>query len=195
MAKVHGITANTYRRLVIDAGQVRVGYTDQSSTGLLIGATRGGSTFSVEPEVKDMPVDGAPGRVMGGSRITKVAARLEVNFIEFTKELIEMALPGATTTDWPDSVPTHDEIRRAIEIALTDYKTNVVLIGEISGSGQPIICGIENVLAIGNFQIAATDKEEHPLKVTFEAHFDPADLETEPWFIRFPKDVATTEGA
>jgi hypothetical protein len=195
MARQHGVTANTYRRFVVDSGVVRVGYTNPSSPGTLIGATRGGTTFTVEQEIRDMPVDGAKGPVKGGRRITKVTARLECNFIEFTKELLQMGLPGSDLGSHPAGTATHDSITRALQIALADYEDSIVLIGEVSGSAQPIICGISDAIATGNFEIAAADNDESALKISFEAHFDPASLDAEPWFVYFPKDVATTEGA
>lgn len=192
MARYHGIQADTYRRFVIDSGEVRTGYVDGNNTGTRIGATRGGSAFTIEQEIRDMAVDGAKGPVKGGRRITKVNAKLEVNFVEFTPSLLNMALPGSTTTE---EALTHMEIKRALQIALTDYKTNIALIGEVSGSGDPIIIILDNVLADGNFEITAADNDESVLKVQFTAHFDPASMDTEPWTIKFPTDVLTTEGA
>jgi hypothetical protein len=42
MSRYHGITDNTYERFVIDSGEVRMGYTNESDQGTLLGATRGG---------------------------------------------------------------------------------------------------------------------------------------------------------
>ena len=47
----------------------------------------------------------------------------------------------------------------------------------------------------GNLELGMTDNEEGVLAVQFTAHFDPDTLDTEPWTIRYPRDVATTEGA
>jgi hypothetical protein len=195
MARLHGITENSYRRFVIDSGEVRLGYVDADNTGVLLGATRGGSTFTIETEYRIMEVDGAKGPVKGGRRITKVVAKMEVNFIEITPALINLALPGSTTTEEPSDAPTHSEIKRALQLAAANYSDSVALLGEVSGSDRPIVCILQNVLADGNFEIAATDNEESVLKIQFTAHFTPEDLDTEPWIVRFPLDVMTTEGA
>lgn len=193
MSRYHGITSNSYRRFVIDSGEVRLGYVDPNTPGTLIGATRGGSTFSIETEYRVMDVDGAKGPVKGGRRITRVTAKMEVNFIEFSPALISLALPGSTTTQEP---ATHAEIKRALQLALKNYSDSVALLGEVSGSdSRPIVCILKNVLADGNFEVAASDNDESVLKVQFTAHFDPADLDTEPWIVRFPLDVMTTAGA
>ena len=54
---------------------------------------------------------------------------------------------------------------------------------------------MKNALCDGNFEIGMSDNEESVLKVQFTAHFDPADMDDEPWRIWYPLDVMTTEGA
>lgn len=196
MARRHGVTAETYERLVIDAGEVRLGFTDMSSLGTLLGATRGGNTFVVEQEIKDMPVDGAKGPVKGGRRITKVTAKLTLNMIEWTTDIIKLALPGASEADYPAITPTHDLITRALAIALTDYQDNVALIGEVSGTTDPVVVTISNALGTGNFELAMSDNEEGVCKLELTAHFDPDSLDAEPWAVYYPQEVnPTTEGA
>ena len=181
MGKYHGLTDKTYQHFVVDAGAVYKNY------GLggeqLIGATRDGSTFTIETEIREMPVDGAKGPVKGLRRKTSVVARISAKFIEFTTDLLKTALPGAESTD----NLTHEEIRRALQITLADYAENIALIGEKSGSSEPIILGIENALADGGFEVGMVDDDEAGITIQFTAHFDPANLDQEPWFIRNPK--------
>ena len=194
MARYHGITSDTPDRFVIDSGKVYVGFTDLTDMGLCIGATRGGSTFTIEQEIREMPVDGAKGPVKGCDRITKVNAKMTLNMVEWSTYLIRMALPGAAKADY--GTPTHDDITRALQIATTDYKDNIALVGEVSGSAQPIVCIISNALGSGNFELGMVDNDEAVCKLEVKAHFDPSDLDTEPWEILFPQDVElTTEGA
>jgi hypothetical protein len=188
MARYHGITENTYKRFVVDAGAVYKNYGETVGEAL-IGATRDGSTFTIETEYRQIAVDGAKGPVKGGQDITSVVAKISAKFIELSTDLIKTALPGSASADHPEVTPTHDEITRALQIALTDYLTNVAIVGRVSGSNEPIICGIKNALALGGFELAQVDNDEAGITVEFTAHFDPADLDKEPWFIRFPKIV------
>jgi len=48
MSRKHGITADTYKRFIIDSGAVYTGFTGFASLGTLIGATRGGNQFIIE---------------------------------------------------------------------------------------------------------------------------------------------------
>jgi len=197
MGRWHGISGETYKRIIIDSGAVYKNFVSQASPGTLLAATRGGSTFTIEQEIKDMAVDGAKGPVKGSRRITKVNVKLVCNFISHDADLWQMALPGseysadfATTISPVDDY--HVEFRRSMEIALSDYITNVVIIGQIQGSDQAVICGLKNALADGNFEMAFTDNEESGLSVQFTGHFDPDALDEEPWILWYPEDLTTT---
>jgi len=197
MGRWHGVTSDTYKRLIIDSGAVYKDFVDQDNPGTLLGATRGGSTFTIEQEIKDMVVDGAKGPVKGGRRITRVNVKLVCNFIEHSADLWQHALPGSeyssdfTTTLVPED-DEHVEFRRSLEIALTDYIDNVVLIGQVTGTDQAVVCGIKNALADGNFELAFVDNEETGLSVQFTAHFNPDCLDEEPWILWYPEDLTTT---
>lgn len=191
----HGITTETLENLLIDEGAVFINYGLDSVR--LLGATNEGNTFVVEQEVREIPLAGARGPVKGGRRIITVAPKMTVNLQEITTENLLLALPGAEAVDYPGSGEevTHDSITRNRNIQLTDYVENVALVGEISGSGEPCICIIENALAGGNLELALKDKAEAMLKIEFHGHFDPADLDHEPWEIRYPKRAGSGSGS
>jgi len=190
MARKHGITANTYKRFIIDAGAVYTGFTDFSTPGTLLGATKGGSQLTIEQEIKDMEVDGARGPVIGSRRITMVKATLTVNFIEHTLANLKRALVGSTSAvafvNW-------DAITRDLVIADSDFLTNIAIIGEVSGDSDGMGIVLDNTIADGNFELAFADKEEGVVTMTFTAHFDPTDLgsgtDTEPWTIYWPTEA------
>jgi hypothetical protein len=191
LARYHGLTNETYKRFVVDAGAVYKNYGETDEA--LIGATRDGNTFTIEQEIKEIAVDGQKGPVKGLRRVTRVVARITANFVEFTTDILKLALPGSTVEDYPEEEPTHDEIKRALQIALSDYCDNIALVGNKSGTDEPIICGIKNALADGNFEVSESDGEEATISIQFTAHFDPEDLDEEPWFIRNPKEIETVD--
>jgi len=184
MAAQHGITATTYQNLIIDSGAIYKNYGEANE--LLIGATRGGNTFTVEQEIREMEVDGAHGAVINSERVVRSAPKIVANIIEFSADLIQMAFPGSTTADF-GSPKTHDAITRAVRIASTDYFTNITIIGETTRSAsQYVQCSILNALSMEGFELSFTDKEETVATVTFMGHFAATDLATEPWRIRYP---------
>ena len=181
MTKYHGITTETVKRLFVDAGSVYVNYVEPDER--LLGATRGGNTFTIEQDVREIEVDGARGPVKGLRRIIEVRAQIVANLLEMTAENLKAALAGATV----EENGTHDIITRKLTIKDSDYLKNVALVGEISGSQEPVICIVKNALADGNFSINTADKDEAGIDITFTGHIDPEYLDEEPWEIRFPK--------
>jgi len=188
--------------MILDAGEVRVNFTDVASPGLRLGATRGGSEFTIEPDMREMDVDGAPGPVMGAARMVRCTAKLTCNFVEFNEEILKMALPGVTVYDAASIGTGLLQIKRAMKLwadsgsYLDPYSDNVVLFAEVAGTSVPLICGIKNALATGKFELSMEDKNEAVVKVEFSAHFSPTDLEsadsTEPWLFYYPNTFVVT---
>ena len=188
--KTHGITTETVKNFIVDAGAVYY-FNDADketpSSWNLMGATRDGNSYTVEQEIKYMEVDGVKGELKGNKRIISVIPQLTANFVEMSANRFAEALPGSTITDFPTTDSTHDQIIRSLEIALPDYMDNIALVGEVHGKDQPIICIIKNGLASGNLEISTADDDEAGLSITFGGNFDIDDLETEPWEVLYPK--------
>lgn len=181
----HGITRETVNRFILDAGALYVNYGETDER--ILGATRGGNTFAVEQDVRTIEIDGSPGPLKGARRVVETITRLTANLIEMTADNFELALAGAVATAYPDATATtHQSIRRTRNIQYGDYLKNIALVGKISGSTENIVCIAYNPLADGNLELGTEDREEATLEVQFTGHFDPDDLDTEPWEIRFP---------
>lgn len=192
MTRPHGVTVETVKRFVIDAGAVYLDYGE--TTERLLGATRGGNSFIVTQEVRIPEIDGAKGPVKGSRRVIAVDAKINANLIEITADNILTVLPGAEKSDYPSSIgKTHDSIIRDTEIASTNYYTNVAIVGKVSGSDENFIGIIKNGLSDGNLEMALEERGEAVVAVQFTGHYTGADLDTEPWEIRFP--VIVPEGS
>ena len=192
--KTNGLTKETVDRFVIDAGAVylNVGEVDER----LLGATRGGNEFTIDQDIKLIEIDGVKGATMGARRIVESNATLKVNLLELTSENIMLAIAGADATDYTDPsiepAPTgasHDRIRRTRNISVMDFIKSISVVGKISGSAENIIVTIYNALSDDSFELAFEDREEGALEITFTAHYDPENVEEEPWSIDFPKEI------
>ena len=183
MPRHHGITADTYKRFIIDSGAVYTGFTDFTTPGTLLGATRGGNQFTLEQEIKEMEVDGAHGPVIGSRRIVMVKASLTVNFIEHTLDNLKRALVGSDSAvldvNW-------DAITRSLAITDAAFLVDIVIIGEVSGTTDAMGIKIDNAIVDSNFELTFADKEEGLVAMTYTAHFDPSDVDTEPWSLMWP---------
>lgn len=186
---VHGVTTETMKNLLLDAGKIVINYLETGERNL--GSTLGGNTFDVTAEIRDIRPDGAKGKIKGGRRIVDVAVTLTVNMFEMTKENLLLALPGATSVSvpavpGPPAAPAHDKISRNKNLSDTDYVKNITYIGTISGKNDPVVIQIFNAMNDGSFSVGAEDKNEASTELTFSGHFDPAAMEAEPWAIRYP---------
>jgi len=81
---------------------------------------------------------------------------------------------------------THDTITGG-DIEDSDYIDNVALGGPISGKSQDVICIVKNALADTGFSLATAPRDEAVPSIVFTGHYDPADPDTEPWNIRYPR--------
>ena len=163
----------------------------------LLGATRGGSSFEIEQDIKLIEIDGVRGASMGARRVIESNARIVANLLEITTANLLLAIAGADATEWIDSsiepLPleaTHDQIRRTRNISDLDFITNIAIVGKVSGSEENIICIIYNALSDEGFALGLEDREEGVLEVTFTAHYSLDDVDTEPWAVMFPKAPA-----
>lgn len=180
----HGVTADTWRRLVVDSGAVWLNYGDEESERVL-GATRGGNTFEIDQEIREVEIDGLKGPVAGTRRIVRSVARITANLIELSPDNITIAIAGA---DWEEENGYAVITRADFNLMMEHHISNVALVGNVSGSTEPVVCIIYNAIADSNFTIGTEDGDESVIEVTFTAHYDPATIETEPWEIRFPQE-------
>lgn len=198
-SRYHGVSPDTYKRMVLNAGEVRVNFTDLDDKGTRLGATKGGSVWAVEPEMREVEVDGAPGPVMGAQVMDRSTARLECNFVEINEDILQMAMPGSSIEDVNED--DLKQLKRSMRLwsdsYTENYKDNIVLFAEVAGTNKPVICGIKNALATGAFELSLEDKSEAVLKVEFHAHFDPVKLEAgdleEPWILYYPETFVVEE--
>lgn len=185
MAQTHGITAETVKNMILDAGAVYANYGEPDER--LIGATSGGNTFTVEREIKEIEIDGARGKVKGARRIVSENASLTINLLEMSVENFKMALTAADVSDvMEDSTKVADKIKPRGKILDSDYIKNVALVTTVSGTDQPCIIILYNVLADDEFELELEDKEEGKPEIVLSAHYDPANLSDVPYEIRYP---------
>lgn len=187
----HGITTETVKNFMVGAGAVFINFGLEDER--ILGATSGGNTFSIEQDVREAEPDGRPGPVKGMRDIVEVRPRLSVSLMEMSAANFKMAIAGSEIRPYPDpTAATHDEIFRNRQLNWdTDYIKNIALVGKIKGSEQPAVFMIENGLQDENIELGTEDREEAVLEVTFTGHFDPANMDEEPWKILFPKTGPT----
>lgn len=187
-----GFTSKTPESLLLDSGAFLKDYdptTDTWETAKatkLIGATQGGGSFSAVPTIRRIEIDGVKGAAKGLEALDEWVVTLTANVKEVKPEVIAMALTSSKTED--SATPSgYQKITANNEIALTDYIKTIAWVGRLSGSQNPVIIVIKNALCTNGLTLTMADKTEGVVALTFTAHYDPADLETPPFDIYYPK--------
>lgn len=193
---LHGISSTTPANLWLDAGvlyfdidvdALRASGTGQLTNAIadatLLGATRGGSEFSLGKQMRMIDVDGKRFPIKGLVRVSGYEPSLTVNLLEISVELMRRG--------WaPMDVQSHtayDEISSSVEIDPTHYFDNIALITTISGKADPVVLVLENCLAIENNDIKVEDNNEMVYEVKFVAFADASTPHDSPVRIFYPK--------
>ena len=186
--KSSGITAKTPENIMLGAGTIHKGLT--LADGMwnfeesLIGATSGGSKFSIVPEYTDIEVDGALVKVKGFTVKTGEKANMEVNFLEMTPDLLKMCVVGdvAVSTDYEG----YTEIKSRARVTEGDYIENLAYVGKKT-DGTPIIIIFKQAICTSGLEVEGKNKEAGVFKGTFECVADISpEADTLPWRILYP---------
>lgn len=169
----HGITENTPDRLVLDAGIIYLGAIVSDN---MLGATRGGVEWNLNRAFRNMEVDGALGDIKGMKRRENVRPTVAVNALEITLDNLRHFIAGSYEPYGEDNT------LKGGEINLEDYIDEINIIG-IRSDGATVRITLTDCLAEGDWSLAQNDRDEAVANVTFVAHFDPEDLDEEPWEI------------
>lgn len=196
-----GFTKNTPEHLLLDAGAFFKNFIYEPkgtgndtfdsavAAGKLIGATQGGGEFSAAPSIRQIEVDGVKGRAKGLEVIDSWDVYMKATILETTSESIKAALSAATVDTTSDK--NYDVITGNAAIELDDYVDNVTWIGTLSGSSEPVIIQVYNVLNTDGLKLTVKDKGEATIPVTFYGHYPPEDLDSPPFKIFYPKKENT----
>lgn len=192
MAKTYtGYTASTLEKLLLDSGAFFVNYEVGTDTydsavaaGKLLGATRGGGSFTAIPELRTIEVDGLKGKAKGMQVIDSWEVKMSASVLEVTQDVLKKAL--ISTNSEVEMTTLYNKITANTTIDLTDYIDNVTFVGKYSGSSDPIIIQIYNALNVNGLTLTTADKGESVIALEFDGHYDATDLDTPPFAIFYP---------
>ena len=189
--KSSGITEKTPKTVMLGAGTIHKGLNfEQDAWNFaesLLCATSGGSKVSIVPEFYDVPVDGALVKVKGLFAKVGETATLEINPIELTPEILNMAV--IANTEASTTATGYTEMTSRAVIAEGDYVENLAYVGKTI-EGKPIIIKFDWAICTSGLELEGKNKEAAVPKFTFECV---ADLSPEadalPWHIYYPTET------
>ena len=170
----------TYKSLQLNAGVTLVNFdiTQYSTADALktaiaaaivantnvLGATRGGGTFTVTREIRQVEADGARYRFVGSEIVDSADGFLSETLIEITPQHLKQVLGNVDITT--DGLVTTVKFRTAFEDA--DYLQNVVWVGDTSEGFMAV--ELKNALNTADFTFTFADKNEGTCNAEFHAH-------------------------
>ena len=190
--KITGLTANTPKNLLLDAGAFFLNYdpakdTPATAQAKLIGATQGGGSFSAVPTVRQHEVDGAPANTKGLETIDGWVVTMVANVKEVTITSLKTALGAVKVENTIASGPEgYSKMTGKDKIEDSDYSDNITWIGKLKGSEKPVMIVISNALSVNGLNLTVADKNEAVIPITLTGHYTLDDLETPPYEIIYP---------
>lgn len=196
-----GYNKNTAESYVINAAVVytNVQYDKEKNefTGDLHGATNGGVTLNVELEYREIEVDGAMGMSLKGNKVLeKGVATITANVKELTAESIRRSVNGTIEDASTDEAPEgYKVIKGKVIVESDDYINNMAVVGRLSGSSDPVIAILDNVLCTSGLEMGTEDNNEAVVEQVYEAHATHEQLENEefPWRVYYPEINTSVE--
>lgn len=197
------LRTETYKSLQLNAGVILVDYDISSyatasalkaalKTAIqagtkILGATRGGGTFTITRDIRQVEADGVRGPFVGSEIVDSGDAMLSTTLIEITPEHLAKVLNNA---DVDSTSANHIKIRVRTGFEDEDYLPNVIWIGDTSEGFLAI--ELENALNTADFTLTWADKNEGTVNVEYHAHQDEVNDDDElPITIHFLTDPTT----
>lgn len=168
---------------IADATALKTAITAAITAGTtILGATRGGGTFTATREIRTPEVDGMRYPFKGSDFVDSVEAYLSTTLLEVTPENIKDALSSATITT--SGKKTTVTMHTAIDTD-TDYIDTLTWFGDLA-DGRLVAITLHNAINTADFSLTFTDKGEGTLAVEFHARQDSvADYDEAPFEIVF----------
>lgn len=132
--------------------------------GEVIGATRGGGTFTVTRETRTPEIDGMRYGFIGSDFVDSMDAYLSTTLVEITPENFTTLLATGTATT-SGKITT---ISVATAIDSSDYLDNICWVGDIS-DGRLVVIELDNAINTADLTFTFTDKGEGTLSAEFHA--------------------------
>lgn len=186
---MNGVSTKTPEQIPLGAGTIHknLKYTDGgwNTADTCVGATSGGNKWSIVPKFYYPPIDGV------GVKLKEVAvqigeeAKMEINMIEITKDLILASTLGKAATS---EDTTMEAIESAGVVQDDHFWENIAFVGKTL-KGKPIIIIMENPLCSSGMETEGKNEESGVNKYTFECHasIEDVNLNKLPWKIYYPK--------
>ena len=168
--------------IILGDGVFTIGAT---TTATAIALTRGGGTFTVEREYRNIEADGDYGPVKDRIRLIRSVAKLNIKSLEFLPNVWEVYHPsisGTLTAALTGGV-TATVTGRGLTTNVTTQDYNTVTWTGYTKARTSVFIQLDNAINLENIDFSMIDKEEILNDLTFTGAYAAATRNTEPWKI------------
>lgn len=195
--KKSGITESTPKSLLLGAGTIYKNlHWDETKNiwqGDIFGATSGGNSFKLTPNIVTVEVDGAVVDTKGLTQKQGETAELTINLVEVSPASLRLAMIGE---EIESDANGFTKLATKSVIEDSDYIDNIAFVGFLADD-TPIIIIMENALCTSGLELSGKNKEATVIPATFKpyAAFD-ADTSQDrlPVYVYYPTPAADDTG-
>lgn len=162
------LTQAQIENIQIDYGLVYINYGETEERQLA--PTRGGGTFTVTKNIREIEYDGRKGKTKGMQVVDEINAMLSVPLLCASMDNLALAMPWATYSGGKLSA----ESGNLGVIQDGAYLTNVTLFAKVIGGGYKKIT-LYNAMTENDFSLAAAPKDEGVVTLEVHAHWNAED--------------------
>ena len=148
--------------------------------GVDIALTRGGGSFNIEREYRQIEADGDYGPVKGRIRKRRSVAKLTVRALQLLPDNLPKLFPATSNTEQDGT----DTWTAKTDVETDDYQSTVTWTGKTKG-GRPVVITLNDAINLESIEWPLVDKDEVVPELTYSAAYDPNDRETEPWNVTY----------
>ena len=159
------LTQEQIENIQIDYGIVYINYGETGERQLA--PTRGGGTFTVAKNIREIEYDGRKGKTKGMQVVDEINATLSVPLLCASMDNLALAMPWATYANGKLSAKSGN--LGAIQDSA--YLSNITMFAKVIGGGYKKIT-LYNAMAENDFSLAAAPKAEGVIQLEVSAHWD-----------------------
>ncbi len=178
------LTQEQVENIQIDYGLIYLNYGVAGERRLA--PTRGGGTFNVTKNIREIEYDGRKGKTKGMQVVDEINAMLSVPLLDTSMDNLALAMPWATYSGGKISGKSGN----LGVIPNSAYVENITLLAKVIGGGYKQIT-LYNAMAENDFSIAAAPKSEGVINLEVHAHWDAEDDTVDLYDVQ---DVETISG-
>ena len=162
------LTQAQIENIQIDHGIVYLDY--GLATERRLAPTKGGGTFSVQKNIRDIEYDGRKGKTKGAQVVDEINCMLTVPLMDTSMENLAFAMPYL---DFDNTTIKAKSTDLGL-IQSGSYATNITLFAKVVGGGYKKI-QVNNPMTENDFSIVAAPKTEGVISLEVNGHWDATD--------------------